>query len=93
MSKKKIVMISVSVLLILAIITAVVLTTVYFCTQKDALDFVEIPVVTLADGYKSTISDTGEYLGHPDFVLADDGSLYCAYPAGHGKGDIIMQKS
>ena len=89
--KKKTVLIAVPLLAV--IIAAIVLTTVYFCTQNDALDFVEIPVYTLADEYKSTISDTGEYLGHPDFVLADDGSLFCAYPAGHGKGDIIMQKS
>lgn len=75
------------------LIAAIVLTTVYFCTQNDALDFVEIPVKFLDGKYTSTISKTDSYLGHPDFVLADDETLFCAYPAGHGKGDIIMQKS
>ena len=89
--KKKIVLIAVPVLAVF--IAAIVLTTVYFCTQNEALDFVEIPVVRLDEKYLSTVENNGNYLGHPDLVLADDGTLYCAYPAGHGKGDIIMQKS
>ena len=40
--KKKIVLIAVPVLAVF--IAAIVLTTVYFCTQNEALDFVEIPV-------------------------------------------------
>lgn len=75
------------------LIAAIVLTTVYFCTQNEALDFVEIPVKYLDAKYQSVVDKTDGYLGHPDVVLADDGTLYCAYPAGHGKGDIIMQKS
>lgn len=88
---KKIILIAVPVVIVL--IAAIILTTVYFCTMNDALSFVEIPVVTLSDNYKSTIDKKDSYLGHPDIVMADDGTLFCAYPAGHGKGDIIMQKS
>ena len=83
--KKKIVLIAVPVLAVF--IADIVLTTVYFCTQNEALDFVEIPVVRLDEKYLSTVENNGNYLGHPDLVLTDDGTLYCAYPAGHGKGD------
>ena len=75
------------------LIAAIVLTTVYFCTQNEALDFVEIPVKYLDAKYQSVVDKTDSYLGHPDLVSTDDGALLCAYPAGHGKGDIIMQKS
>lgn len=89
--KKKIVLITVPVLAVF--IAAIVLTTVYFCTMNEALDYVEIPVKRLDSRFTSTVANTGSYLGHPDLVLADDSTLLCAYPAGHGKGDIIMQKS
>lgn len=84
-------MITIPVALIL--IAAIVLTTVFFCTQNDALEFIDIPVKFLDDGFLSTVDDTGDYLGHPDLVLADDGTLFCAYPAGHGKGEVIMKTS
>lgn len=88
---KKIALITIPVALIL--IAAIVLTTVFFCTQNDALEFIDIPVKFLDDGFLSTVDDTGDYLGHPDLVLADDGTLFCAYPAGHGKGEVIMKTS
>ena len=66
---------------------------VFFCTQNDALEFIDIPVKFLDDGFLSTVDDTGDYLGHPDLILADDGTLFCAYPAGHGKGEVIMKTS
>lgn len=34
-----------------------------------------------------------QYLGHPDSVLLDDGTIYVFYPEGHGKGAIVMKKS
>lgn len=77
----------------LILIATIVLTTVFFCTQNDALEFIDIPVKFLDDGFLSTVDDTGDYLGHPDLVLADDGTLFCAYPAGHGKGEVIMKTS
>lgn len=75
------------------LIAAIVLTTVYLCTRNDALDFVEIPLSTLREERFSEVDKTGDYLGHPDLVLANDGTLYCAYPAGHGKGEVILKKS
>lgn len=77
----------------LILIATIVLTTVFFYTQNDALEFIDIPVKFLDDGFLSTVDDTGDYLGHPDLVLADDGTLFCAYPAGHGKGEVIMKTS
>ena len=88
---KKIALITIPVALIL--IATIVLTTVFFCTQNDALEFIDIPVKFLDDGFLSTVDDTGDYLGHPDLALADDGTLFCAYPAGHGKGEVIMKTS
>ena len=55
--KKKIVLIAVPVLAVF--IAAIVLTTVYFCTQNEALDFVEIPVVRLDEKYISTVENNG----------------------------------
>ena len=37
--------------------------------------------------------EEGQYLGHPDSVLLEDGTIYTFYPKGHGKGPIIMKKS
>lgn len=34
-----------------------------------------------------------QYLGHPDSVLLEDGTIYTFYPKGHGRGPIIMKKS
>lgn len=35
----------------------------------------------------------GQYLGHPDSVLLDDGTIYTMYPKGHGIGPIVVKKS
>ncbi|MEE2940722.1 MAG: exo-alpha-sialidase [Planctomycetota bacterium] len=37
--------------------------------------------------------EPGQYLGHPSTVVADDGSILCAYPKGHGRGPIVMKRS
>ena len=38
--------------------------------------------------------EKGQYLGHPTTVLLDDGkTILCAYPKGHGKGQLVMKKS
>jgi BNR repeat protein len=38
--------------------------------------------------------EAGQYLGHPTTVLLADGrTLLCAYPAGHGKGAILLKRS
>lgn len=40
-----------------------------------------------------TDREPGQYLGHPDSVLVDDGTIYTMYPEGHGVGPIVMKKS
>ena len=37
--------------------------------------------------------EEGQYLGHPDSILLDDGTILVFYPKGHGKGPIVMEKS
>lgn len=34
-----------------------------------------------------------QYLGQPDMILLDDGTLVTAFPAGHGCGPLILKKS
>ena len=79
---------------ILLVIVGLTLLTVWLATRKDALDYVgDIRVVELDEKYTSVIDKTDSYLGHPDFVVNDEGKLIVAYPAGHGKGAIIMKES
>lgn len=38
--------------------------------------------------------EKGQYLGHPSTVLLEDGkTIYCVYPKGHGKGEIVLKRS
>lgn len=38
--------------------------------------------------------EPGQYLGHPTTVLlGDERTLLCVYPAGHGKGPILLKRS
>lgn len=37
--------------------------------------------------------EENQYLGHPDSILLDDGTILVFYPKGHGKGPIVMKKS
>lgn len=44
--------------------------------------------------YSLTTVDGGDgYLGHPDSVLLKNGAILTAYPAGHGKGAVLMSES
>ncbi len=56
-----------------------------------------IPLIDLAaDTSRQVIVDRedGQYLGHPTTVLlADDRTMICVYPKGHGKGGIVMKRS
>ena len=92
-SRKKAVVIAVSAAILLVIV-GLTLLTVWLATRKDALDYVgDIRIVELDEKYTSVIDRTDSYLGHPDFVVNDEGKLIVAYPAGHGKGAIIMKES
>lgn len=56
-----------------------------------------IPMLDLAaDRERQVLTDRepGQYLGHPDSVLLDDGkTIYTMYPKGHGIGPIVLKKS
>jgi hypothetical protein len=34
-----------------------------------------------------------QYLGHPSTVLLGDGTMFCVYPKGHGKGPLVLKRS
>ena len=40
-----------------------------------------------------TVNEGDGYLGHPDSVLTTSGAILTVYPAGHGKGAVIMSES
>ncbi len=42
---------------------------------------------------KSVVDDSKAYLGHPDSILLRNGDILTFYPAGHGKGKIIVKRS
>lgn len=65
-------------------------------TTPVRLDYT-IPMIDLAgetDRQVLTDREPGQYLGHPDSVLLDDGkTIYTFYPKGHGIGPIVVKKS
>ena len=56
-----------------------------------------IPLIDLAgEKHRQVVVDRekGVYLGHPTTVLLEDQkTIICVYPAGHGRGRIIMKRS
>lgn len=78
-------------------IIVVILLSVYAGTRQTALDRVDLQYFYVADEYLSVVDRTDSYLGHPDLVKtsasSDSEALLVAYPAGHGKGEIIMKES
>ena len=56
-----------------------------------------IPLIDLAgEKHRQVVVDRekGVYLGHPTTVLLEDNkTMICVYPAGHGRGRIIMKRS
>lgn len=55
-----------------------------------------IPCIDLSCDIKKqflTDRENGQYLGHPDSILLNNGTIYVFYPKGHGKGEIVMKKS
>ncbi len=57
---------------------------------------VGIPIIDLSnDTERQIITDREEnqYIGHPDLVLLDDGTIFTVYPKGHGQGPIILKRS
>ncbi|MDH3650646.1 MAG: glycoside hydrolase [Saprospiraceae bacterium] len=60
-------------------------------------DYFSIPLIDLNSHQTRQVEvdrEVGVYLGHPSTVLLNDGrTLYCVYPQGHGKGQIILKRS
>jgi hypothetical protein len=56
-----------------------------------------LPVIDLnEDTARQVVVDRepGQYLGHPTTCLLEDGAtLLCVYPKGHGRGEIVYQRS
>ncbi|MFF5200029.1 RICIN domain-containing protein [Micromonospora parva] len=56
-----------------------------------------IPFLDLKDDARRQVltdRQAGQYLGHPDTVLLDDGrTMFAVYPMGHGTGQIILKRS
>ncbi len=56
----------------------------------------QVPVLDAVDdlgGERYDVSKGDKYLAHPDLVMADDGTIWCMYPEGHGRGPILAKKS
>ncbi|MEU4400926.1 RICIN domain-containing protein [Micromonospora orduensis] len=56
-----------------------------------------VPFLDLKDDTRRQVltdRQAGQYLGHPDSVLLDDGrTIFAVYPMGHGTGQIILKRS
>lgn len=61
--------------------------------KKTASSFLELPYADDLSDRLITVDKTDKYLGHPDIVETDDGRIIVVYPAGHGRGKIIMKTS
>lgn len=64
--------------------------------NQDPLFTSKIPLIDLSEEKERQFlvdREEGEYLGHPDSVLLENGEIYVFYPKGHGKGPIVMKKS
>ncbi len=65
--------------------------------QNQNHHYLSVPVIDLdTETSRQVIVDRekDQYLGHPTTVLLDDGhTMFIVYPKGHGKGEIVMQKS
>lgn len=91
--KRKILKLSILGIVSAAVIIAIVLLSIYFCTVKKTDDYMECQVIRLDSKYKSIVDKrTNKYLGHPDLVEID-GKLMSFYPSGHGRGAIIGKVS
>lgn len=86
---KKVITVTVSVLLLCAIILGVV----YVLSIKDAMNYIDVPIVKIHKKDLSIVDKTNGYLAHPDLVMTDAGKLICMYPSGHGKGAIVTKTS
>ena len=95
-NRKKI-LLSLTAILALGAVLAVILVPTHFATLNEPADFIDLPVVSLSIDSAVTVEKSGSYIAHPDSVWVDDGSeqgkIIVMYPLGHGKGQIAMRVS
>ena len=80
-----------------ALLLICVLTRGHTADEKKQPRGYSIPLIDLAgEKHRQVVVDRekGVYLGHPTTVLLEDQkTMICVYPAGHGRGRIIMKRS
>ena len=95
-NRKKI-LLSLTAVLALGAVLAVILVPTHFDTLNEPGDFIDLPVARLSLDSAVTVEKSGSYIAHPDSVWVDDGSeqgkIIVMYPLGHGKGQIAMRVS
>lgn len=67
-----------------------------FNSDDDIMFNYTIPLKNLSEDKNNQFladKEVGQYLGHPDSVLLDNGEILVFYPKGHGKGPIVMKRS
>ncbi len=90
---KKILITSAVVVAAIGILLTVILVSLYFTTQVDFSEIIEVPIYTLDGKYTTVAYKVDSYSGHPDLVCTGDGELITMFPEGHGKGAIITETS
>ena len=75
------------------VILVIILFSVWKGTEVKLSDVIDIPIYYLDAEASVVVDRTADYLAHPDLVLTDRGELITVYPAGHGKGEIILKRS
>lgn len=97
MTIKKKIFLSVSVILLCAIILTAILVPLHFTDVhfSDPSEGITLPIVNLKDigGSRYEVDKRDSYLAHPDMLLANDGRLIVTYTEGHGKGPLQMKES
>lgn len=61
--------------------------------SKKPSSYLELPYTADLSDRLVIVDKTDKYLGHPDLVETDEKRLLIVYPAGHGRGPIIMKSS
>ena len=63
-------------------------------TKKNINNYIDIPLIQLPENNSKQIThDKQQYYGQPDMIRTKTGKFIVAFPAGHGKGPLIMKTS
>ncbi len=90
---KKVLLSALSVFLTVVVLVGCVLVGLYFGSKKKVSDFMEQEYERDFSSELVIVDKTDSYLAHPDLVQTDSGRLLVVYPAGHGRGKILMKYS